>query len=762
MSRLLYILFFFLQFACLPAQGPIGSWTDHLPYRSVNLVTAGTNEVYASTDYAISIYNRQYNELRKLSKVNGLNDCGISTIDYSEEKEVLIIAYTSGNIDLYDNGRTTNIPDILNTVIPGDKSINRIRSYGNYAYLASNLGIILLDIVKREIKDTYKPSAEGDKNPVFDVSIMGDTIFAATEDGLYKAPVNNQGLSYFNNWTPVDNTQGISFTCLASTTSGLYANKKNDGMVNDSVLFYSQGELITVEVIAPSANYTFESSGDKLIIASGSTVNIVESTGSLVKTIGEYGETEIDARNALIIGEDIYIADRNQGLVQLAGGSTDNNNYTNYVPAGPYVNNNYNISTSGGEVWVAGGRVNAAWNNTFTTFSFSGFMDRQWWSVLRYDAWDVMRVLPVPGESGHIYVSTWGTGVYEYNDRQLVNHWDESTLGSIIPGKDFVRICGMALDSEKRLWIAQSEMPENIKVKMKDGSWVSLPYFIDVPTIGDMIITRANHKWVVLPRGNGLFVLDDNNTPENFSDDRHKKLTVKDQDGNILSDIYSIAEDLDGHVWIGTSNGPAVFYNPERVFEDNYFASRIKIPRNDGTGLADYLLGTETVLSIAIDGGNRKWFGTNSSGAFLVDETNDKLVKSYNESNSPLLSDQVVSVATDETTGEVWFATGKGIVVVRETGTKGSGEMNKVYAYPNPVRENYNGDVTITGLARNTDVKITDISGNLVYETTSTGGDATWDLRTYNGRMVSTGVYLILCSTEDGSVSASAKLLIIR
>jgi len=119
-------------------------------------------------------------------------------------------------------------------------------------------------------------------------------------------------------------------------------------------------------------------------------------------------------------------------------------------------------------------------------------------------------------------------------------------------------------------------------------------------------------------------------------------------------------------------------------------------------------------------------------------------------------------VANDETTGEVWFATGKGIVVVRETGTKGSGEMNKIYAYPNPVRENFNGDVTITGLARNTNVKITDISGNLVYETTSTGGDATWNLRTYNGKMVSTGVYLILCSNEDGSVSSSAKLLVIR
>ena len=149
----------------------------------------------------------------------------------SKEKEVLIIAYTSGNIDLYDNGRTTNIPDILNTVIPGDKSINRIRSYGNYAYLASNLGIILLDIDNREIKDTYKPSVDGDKNPVFDINILGDTIFAATENGLYKAPKNNQGLSYFNNWIPVDNTLGISFTCLASTTSGLYANKKNDGKV---------------------------------------------------------------------------------------------------------------------------------------------------------------------------------------------------------------------------------------------------------------------------------------------------------------------------------------------------------------------------------------------------------------------------------------------------------------------------------------------------------------------------------------------------
>ncbi len=758
MLRYLVILVSLLNLVPCSAQGPMGSWTDHLPYRSANFVSAGQDEIYASTDYAISIYNRTYNEIKKLSKVNGLSDCGISTITYSKEKKALIIAYQTGNIDIYQDVGISNIPDIMNTFTGRDISINRLRTYGKFAYLACNYGIIVIDIEKREIKDSWKPSINEAHNEVYDFNIFNDTVYAASESGLFKASSDNQGLAYFGNWEILPGTSGKQYNCLASVNDYLFFNKQGTETGSDSVFYYDNGKITYLQGLSPSVNYSFEARQDGIIICSGSTISLIDQEGDIVRIIDGYGGKQIDARNAISAGNDIFIADRNNGLVRLANGNT----FSNYIPGGPYANNCYKLVAADGQVWVAGGGVNEEWENKWTPFMFFNFSNRQWWSELRDDSWDVMTVEPVRNEPGHIYVSTWGSGIYEYENKELINHWSENTLGSIIPGEPYVRIWGLAVDSYKNLWITQSGIQNNIKVLTDENNWISLPYNIDAPVIGDIIITKSGHKWIVLPGGHGLFVLDDNSTPAYFDDDSFRKIELKDQEGELLSDIYSIAEDLEGNIWIGTNKGPAVIYQAEQVFDRDIYASRIKVPRNDGTGLADYLLGTETVLSIAIDGGNRKWLGTKNSGAFLISEETNDLVKNYNTSNSPLLSDRVTSIATEGSTGEVWFGTGKGIVTVRETGSSGSAGMEDVYAYPNPVREDFTGDVTITGLARNSNVKITDVSGNLVYETKSTGGDITWNMKTYNGKKVSTGVYLVFCNNEDGSVSTIIKILIIR
>jgi hypothetical protein len=267
---------------------------------------------------------------------------------------------------------------------------------------------------------------------------------------------------------------------------------------------------------------------------------------------------------------------------------------------------------------------------------------------------------------------------------------------------------------------------------------------------------------IVLPRGYGLFILDDKNTPDIFTDDRYKKMLVKNDINAIVSFVYSIAEDNDGNIWVGTDQGPLVYYNPEKVFETDLKASRIMIPRNDGSGFADPLLETEMITSIAVDGANRKWLGTYNSGAHLLSPDGTIQLRNYNEQNSPVLSNSILSLAVDNKTGDVWFGTSKGIQSVRGDATAGGENFSKVYAFPNPVREDFAGNVTITGLMRDTQIRITDISGNLVYETISDGGQATWDMKTYNGKRVATGVYLVFCSNSDGSQSTVTKILVIK
>jgi hypothetical protein len=319
------------------------------------------------------------------------------------------------------------------------------------------------------------------------------------------------------------------------------------------------------------------------------------------------------------------------------------------------------------------------------------------------------------------------------------------------------------MDNDKNLWISGTEVPGTLKALKPDNEgWIVNPATIDVQTAGDLIVTRSGHKWVILPRGNGLFILDDNDTPDYYDDDLFKQMYVTDPDGKVISFVYCLAEDHDGNIWAGTDQGPLIYYNPDKVFEEEIKAYRIKIPRNDGSGLADLVLFTESINSIAVDGANRKWLGTASSGAYLLSSDGTRRLRNYNEQNSPILSNTIASVAVDNETGDVWFVTSKGIISVRGDATEGREEYSDIYSFPNPVREDYEGNVTVTGLMKDTQIRITDISGNLVYETVSDGGQATWDLKTYNGRRVATGVYLVFCASSDGSQAAVTKILVIN
>jgi len=215
-------------------------------------------------------------------------------------------------------------------------------------------------------------------------------------------------------------------------------------------------------------------------------------------------------------------------------------------------------------------------------------------------------------------------------------------------------------------------------------------------------------------------------------------------------------------VWVGTDIGPLLFYNTSRAFEPGYTCSRVKIPRNDGTNQADYLLKDEVVQAIAIDGANRKWIATRTSGVYLMSENGQETIRHFTSTNSPLLSDNVISVSINPVTGEVFFGTSNGLISYQSDASEGTGAYDNVYAYPNPVRENYNGIITITGLINNTQVKITDINGNLVYQTVSNGSLATWDGKDVHGRKVSTGIYMAICASEDGTQSTITKIMVIN
>lgn len=747
--------------AFLGAQGPVGSWKDHLSYFTAQAVAPGDDEIYASTGSSLIIYNKTFNELRKAGKIQGLSEAGISTIAWSSEYKVLVIVYQSTNIDFLSGNNVFNIPDIKNKYIAGRKEIYKVRTLGRYAYLAGSFGIVVLDILRKEIRDTWKPGPEG--NVVRDLAFSGTEIFAATENGIFYASLSKPGLAYSGNWNRLNSfpNPASPFNAIVSAGGKLYANLAHPFAQSDTVYVVSDYSNVSVlSVISGVKNLSLENWPGGFSVSSPSMARVYYSDGLLIKTVNSYNPGTPDIVHATVKGSDIWIADRSNGLIRGV-------NMTDFIKLnlpGPYRNNVIFLTCSNGKTFIAGGALDNAWNNQWRPLQVFIHQSNQWHSEISYDHHDPLRVLPDPHNANRFWVSTWGAGLLEYENNVLVKKYDytNSPLQTIIPGKPYTRICGLAMDRERNIWITHTGMPGSIKILKPDNTWIVFPITIDAPTIGDIIITSSGQKWVILPRGYGLFVLDDNRTPENFSDDRYKQMLVKDTENKIISNVYSIAEDLDGNIWVGTDQGPAVYFNPAKVFDDDVRAYRIKIPRNDGSGLADYMLGTEIISTIAVDGANRKWMGTYNSGVYLISADGTKKILNFNEDNSPLYSNTIASVAIDGKTGEVWIGTAKGVISFRGNATTGGEKFSGVYAFPNPVRENYTGNLTITGLMRNTSIRITDISGNLVYKTVSDGGQATWDLTTYNGQRVSTGVYLIFCASEDGRETSVAKVLVIR
>lgn len=749
----------------LSGQGSVGSWQDHLSYSTSRSVACSSQKIYSSAGSSVLVYDIPSKSMSSLSRVSGLNETLISTLAWCEDEETLVIVYRNTGVDLVRKGIIYNIPDIRNKYIPGLKEIYSITVDGSRALLSGSFGIVVIDVKQRYVIDTWKPGPDGENNEVYQTTLLGNRIYAATAAGVYSAGAGSQGLSYFGNWELL---QGLTspeskYTIAEASGAGLLLNKPGSSSFPDSLFRVIPGEDATLIMTRPEGTIrSVDSDGTNATVATGSSLVMLSSQGTVIREISGYGWASPNPVMTVTNDQTLWIADASTGLVSTA----DYNSYENHTLPGPYTNNVADISFAGDNFYVTGGTVDNAWGNVYRPLQVFTGSGNTWQSHILYGASDrdAMRVIADPLDHKHFFVSSWGNGLYEFLDGEMVNNYNQynSPLSSIIPGENYTRICGLAYDRDGNLWMTQSGVPGNLKALTTDRNWITTSVSLSVPVAGDMIIDRQGYIWVILPRGYGLLVYDPAGTPAITSDDRYTSLQVEDTEGHVMNNLFSIAEDNEGNIWVGTDAGPAVYYNPGKVFTDVLKASRIKIPRDDGSGLADYLLGTETVTAICVDGADRKWLGTMSSGAYLMSDDGKNELVHFTSTNSPLLSDNIVAVNINSLTGEVWFGTSEGIVSYRGDATAGKEDYSAIYVFPNPVREDFEGVVTITGLVENSSVKITDVSGNLVYETTSAGGQATWDLRNFRSARVTTGVYLVFCRNDDGSLSGVTKMLVIR
>lgn len=756
----------------------IGQWQDHLPYHQGQMVAVGGGNAYASTPNTIIAYSREDNSIERLSKVNALSNLAVSAINYHQETSQLIVGYSNGAIDLVTSSGVQNLADIERSALIGDKTIYQVVFDSGLAYMTTGFGIVVIDLVRKEVKDTYYLGEDGAQVKVNDLAFYSNRIFAATDIGLFAAPASGANLADFSSWERDTIFPGGNgpFNAIAAFEGNLFLNKKSE-VYNSDTLYQFDGSSWTIyQPFLGLAQHSLVVSEQNLVVTQNGVVVALDKELNESGRIFTYVFGKSDPRYAVLDEQGkFWIADRNHGLV------TGNDSYTNerILPDGPQSNSSFKLTSFEGKIAVATGGVFASsYNNQFKTEGFYLLENGSWDHVSKQkDAvldtvFDYMDVAIDPLNPTHVVAGTWGGGLVSSvagRVNAVYNH-QNSTFLEAQSRPDFVAVPAVAYDALGNLWASNAYSGSPLQLYSSSGEWIPVGLGGTVTTsdiISEIMVDSRGYLWAsVLTSGGaisgkGLLVYNTAGTPEDLSDDEYKLLTTAVGNGALPeSQVYAIAEDDEGEIWLGTSKGIAVIYRPENIFDGSAFdAQQILI---DQDGVTQVLLEAENVTTIAVDGANQKWMGTSNSGVFLMSEDGTQENFAFNESNSPLFSNTINDIAINSETGEVFIATAEGLVSFRGYATDGVSRIGEVSVFPNPVRPEYTGLIGIKGLASNSQVRITDVAGNLVYETESFGGQAVWNGNDMYGKRASTGVYLVFSSTSNGDLTTVAKILFVN
>ena len=739
----------------------IGQWRDHLPFNNGNSLAQSINFVYCATQNGVIIFSKEDNSIERLSRANGLSDINLACISFDEPSNSLMIGYKNGNLDLVQNNQVINIGDIKrSTVIQGGKTINAIRFFGDRAYICCNFGIVVYDLSKKEIRTTLYPSI---LNPdIRDVASDGTRIFAATSKGLFTANLSNPALPYYVAWTQDSLLKEKTLGHVTWFDGGIYvSNIVENGINQDTIFNVKNGQLSILR--AGEAYYGISSTPNKMVITINYGAAIVNVNADSLQTELIYpSPAPRDAIIDKVYSNIIWIADRDKGLAR----NQDYSQNTIYEVPGPSSPNAFRIKSSNGTTWVAPGAWDIAYSPLYLIDGVFKFDGVDWSTFALPTATDYLRdVVSLcidPADANHIYAASWGNGVGEINNGTLVQQFgaDNSAIVGIDNYPNDIRVSDLALDSDGNLWVSSSSSAKPLAVKTPSGEWSNFSFNSTVNSqfLGNMLIDSAGLKWIIV-QNRGLLVV----KTEGTSLSGYKVLNDQIGNGALPSNsVLSMAQDLDGQVWVGTSKGICVFYTPEAIFEtgsSNWDAQTIIV---DQDGFNQYLLKEEEVTAIAVDGANRKWIGTSKAGIFVVSEDGTQQIAQYTFENSPLISNTINSLTLDGVSGELFIGTDVGICSFRTDATTGKETFGHVYAFPNPVEHDYTGTIAISGLVRDADVKITDVSGNIVYSTVAKGGTAVWNGNLFSGERAATGVYLVFSTNADGSQTQVTKILFIN
>ena len=767
-----YILTLVIALAAMvvQAQDDYGKWVLHPIFAGENITNCidTGDEVYYLASGNLYRYDKDTQENEHLNRANYLNDSGVENIYFNADKNYIMVAYQNSNIDVIDlrNGDVSNISDIKNADISTSKTINSITfAAPNMAIVATDFGFVIINDSKLEVISSYisDKAMEG-------AMILGKYLIINQGGNFHYAPVSKhiQQMGDFSSaWVglvgPMIPIGDNRFFVLATDQLAVVTATEDNGRLSFSATKVASGRPVTVNKMNDGGYVASFKNADYYYTTSATGDNAARHEGA-----GIYSSSEG--------GSGMWVLDA-QGLKHYNGDTLTDNILPNAISiSGVPFWMEYDVANS--KLYLTSTADNVILDDLVGVTQINTF-DGNFWHNVTPDGvpepdegcyWPVMS----PNEDNTYFISTRKKGFLKIANDKIVVNLNNASCGI----ND--RMAALRFDSHGNLWIVQTrdnEHPVRVLTPAKQAkSQITAQDFIFNTSSHIRNLNSEGFKRSQFTIGNGdtkvftsgqygeALVLWNNNSDLSLSKSiSFASGALTDQDGKSLDwyEIRSLATDNSGLVWMGTTSG-MISFDPSKAFDADFHVTHIKVPRNDGTNLADYLLDGQTVNCIAVDGANRKWIGTEASGLFLVSADGQQVLKNFNATNSVIGSNEIYQVCCDPTGNSVFVTTPLGVAEYKSDATPGQANFNNIYAYPNPVRPDYGGPINITGLMDNSLVKIADPSGNVIRSLKSTGGMVSWDGCNYEGDLVPTGVYTILASQADGSGGGTAKVLIVR
>lgn len=762
-----FLLFYLLFVQVIQAQSGqndlgLGQWRSYLSHRQSLQSAIQGNNIYTITNGGMFSYNTQNKELQTFSTVQGMSSISPQTIYYNKANNTVYMGHADGSIDYFsevDNIKRQT--DIKINSFYTQKNIYAFAGDADRLYVGTEFGMVVFDLAKMEPKFSVTEVADNSvKTPIQSIALFDNKVWIALKNGyLYNAPVNSPNLSDPTTWMKEANSlPSNKVRYVTANENHLYAL-----LDNGFTYHYTPTGWELYTAFAAGSQNVLRIEDDYLFAISGSDVWVGKHDKTLIK---HYINPPGSAKDAHIINNDLYMATFFEGLKVYP---TIGDNYQDIVPKGPFTNDCTNISANNGELFIAPAGYNLSMGPVINDWGIYYYShDNDWENIRKGNGLPTNHVNGsfvrtfFDKSTGITYLGSWGMGIAAIKDAALQFYYDCGNSGiSIIEDCDSMnlentRVAGMKTDANGTLWLTMQYARNTLQARNSAGQWFNLRGALTA-RISGLEIDDYNNKWI-MTQGSGVYVYNDKGTLDNPSDDVFLALTATEKQGNLPSaNVYTVVKDLEGDVWLGTDEGVRIMYSNYLNDLANGRYADVRAPIVEGYPL----LRSESVNAIAVDGGNRKWIGTNN-GVFLISADGQEILQRFTIENSPLLSNSIVHIAIDGVTGEVFFGTSVGLVSYRGSATAGSETCKDVTVFPNPVFSDYTGSISISGLTAESIVKITTVSGLLVREVRSEGGTAVWDGTDIKGNKVSTGVYLAFSAQKDAKNPCVGKFTVIQ